>query len=72
MATGAVRLRQYRGDIKRFLADASSESTVAESFILQDRESEERIVLASFLKQVDPIAHKGSRGPQRPAASTRS
>ena len=56
---------QYRGDIKRFLADTSSEPTVAESLILQDRESKEWVVLASFVKQVDPLAHKGWRGPQQ-------
>ncbi len=56
---------QYRGDIKRFLADTSSEPDVAESLILRDREGNEWVVLDSFIKQADPLAHKGWRGLQQ-------
>ncbi len=57
--------RQYRGDIKRFLADTSSEPAVIESLILRDREGNEWVVLDSFMKQADPQAHKGWRGLQQ-------
>jgi hypothetical protein len=53
---------QYRGDINRFLADTSSEPAVAESLILRDSKGNEWVVLDSFIKQVDPPAHRGWRG----------
>ena len=62
---GRLDFGQYRGDIRRFLADVSSEPAAAASLILQDSEGNEWVVLDSFIKQSDPRAHKGWRGLQQ-------
>ncbi|MET4095818.1 hypothetical protein [Arthrobacter sp. UYCu712] len=59
---------QYRGDIRRFLADTDSEPTVAGSMFLQDRAGNDWVVLESVVKKVDPRARKGWRGLREQAA----
>lgn len=56
--------KRYQGDINRFLADTASEPTVAGSLFVRDRDGTDWVVLDSFIKQVDPLAHKGWRGLQ--------
>ncbi|MFA1546104.1 hypothetical protein [Actinomadura chokoriensis] len=53
---------RYQGDIKRFLADTESEPTIASSTFVRDRDGNDWVVLESFVKKVDPLAHKGWRG----------
>ncbi|MGH3766387.1 MAG: hypothetical protein ACRDTX_14765 [Pseudonocardiaceae bacterium] len=59
---------RYRGDIRKFLADTESEPTVANSMFVRDRDSNEWVVLESFVKKVDPLADKGWRGLQERSA----
>ncbi|APX00435.1 hypothetical protein BWQ92_00635 [Arthrobacter sp. QXT-31] len=59
---------QYRGDIRRFLADMDSEPTVAGSMFRRDRGGNDWVVLESVIKQVDPQARKGWRGLREQAA----
>lgn len=55
---------RYQGDIRRFLADTASEPSVARSMFVLDRDGDEWLVLASFVKQVDSLTDKGWRGLQ--------
>ncbi|WP_409186516.1 hypothetical protein F9C11_20695 [Amycolatopsis sp. VS8301801F10] len=55
---------RYQGDVKRFLADVASEPTVAGSTFVRDRDGNDWVVLESFVKKVDPLAHEGWRGMQ--------
>lgn len=59
---------RYQGDVKRFLADTGSEPTVASSMLVRDRDGNDWVVLESFMKKVDPLAHKGWRGLQERSA----
>lgn len=59
---------RYQGDIKRFLADTGSEPTVAGSMFVRDRDGNDWVALESFVKKVDPLAHKGWRGLQEQGA----
>lgn len=59
---------RYQGDIKRFLADTASEPTIASSTFVRDRDGNDWVVLESFVKKVDPRAHKGWRGLQEQSA----
>ena len=56
--------RRYQGDVRRFLADTASEPTVAGSLFVRDRDGNDWVVLDGFMRQVDPLAHKGWRGLQ--------
>ena len=56
--------KRYQGDVRRFLADTVSEPTVSGSLSVRDRNGNDWVVLDSFVKQVDPLAHKGWRGLQ--------
>lgn len=59
---------RYQGDIKRLLADTASEPTVASSTFVRDRDGNDWVVLESYVKKVDPLAHKGWRGLQERSA----
>jgi hypothetical protein len=59
-----VDFKRYRGDIGLFLADTESEPMVAQSMFVQDLGGNDWVVLESFVKKVDPLAHKGWRGLQ--------
>jgi hypothetical protein len=56
--------KPYQEDVRRFLADTASEPTVAGSLFVRDRDGNDWVVLHGFMKQVDPLAHKGWRGLQ--------
>ncbi|MEV6871461.1 ATP-binding protein [Amycolatopsis sp. NPDC051128] len=59
---------RYRGDIRRFLADTTSEPTVSGSMFVRDCGGNDWVVLESFVKKVDPLAYKGWRGLQEHSA----
>jgi hypothetical protein len=63
-----LNFSRYQGNIGRFLADTASESTVANSVFVRDRDGVKWVVLESFVKKVDPLAHKGWRGLQEKSA----
>jgi hypothetical protein len=54
----------YHGNAKRFLADVESEPTVDSSVFVREENGDAWVVLDSFVKKVDPLAHKGWRGLQ--------
>jgi hypothetical protein len=55
---------RYRGDVNQFLADPASEPTATDSIVVRDVAGDDWVVLESFAKNVDPLAHKGWRGLQ--------
>ncbi len=60
--------KRYQGDVRRFLADTASEPTASGSLFLRDRDGNDWVVLDSFVRQIDPLAHKGWRGLQEQSA----
>jgi hypothetical protein len=61
---GRLDFKRYQGDVRRFLADTASEPTVAGAMFVRDHDGSGWVILDGFMKQVDPLAHKGWRGLQ--------
>ena len=57
--------RRYHGDIQQLLAETDTEPTIDNSVFLRDTDGTGWIVLESFIKTIDPAAHKSWRGLQQ-------
>jgi hypothetical protein len=65
---GGLDFSRYKGDAKQFLTDIPTEPSIAKSSILIDSSGTAWVVLDSFTKQADPLAHQGWRGLQQVSA----